>query len=186
MFKERMKPSPISLDLDAEKVTLREAFANQGWECPEIMQALSRCEELYFDAVSQIYLPQWSRGRVAFVGDAAFCPSRLAGQGSAFAMTGAYLLASELMKAAGNHLVAFQSYDRLLRPFIEQKQRAAERFGGWFAPNTNLDIFVRNQVTRLNGNTTDRTVASWSHVCRPFCVACLRQRFPKNGKWIAR
>jgi len=37
----------------------------------------------------------------------------------------------------------------MFRPFIEQKQRAAERFGGWFAPSTDLDIFVRNQVTRL-------------------------------------
>jgi 2-polyprenyl-6-methoxyphenol hydroxylase-like FAD-dependent oxidoreductase len=149
IFKERVKPRLRHLDLDAEKAMLREAFENQGWECPEILTALSPCEELYFDAVSQIRLPEWSRGRVALVGDAAFCPSLLAGQGSAFAMTGAYLLATELKKAAGNHHIAFRSYERMFKPFIKQKQRAAERFGGWFASKTDVYIFVRNQVTRL-------------------------------------
>lgn len=36
---------------------------------------------LYFDRASQILMPSWSRGRVGLIGDAAACPSLLAGQG---------------------------------------------------------------------------------------------------------
>ena len=63
---------------------------------------------------------------MALVGDACSCPSLLAGQGSALAMLGAYILAGELKRAAGDHQVAFSEYERTLRRFIEKKQRAAE------------------------------------------------------------
>ena len=51
-----------------------------------------------------------------------------AGQGSALAMTAAYALAGELAKAPGQHEQAFRAYETLLRPYIEVKQRGAERF----------------------------------------------------------
>ena len=35
------------------------------------------------------------------------------------------------------------------RPFIDHKQRAARRLGGWFAPRTRTGLFIRNQITRL-------------------------------------
>ena len=38
-------------------------------------QRLDAAQELYFDPVAQIKMPAWSRGRVALVGDAAFCVS---------------------------------------------------------------------------------------------------------------
>jgi 2-polyprenyl-6-methoxyphenol hydroxylase-like FAD-dependent oxidoreductase len=46
---------------------------------------------------------RWSCGRVALVGDSAFAPSLLAGQGSALAMTAAYVLAGELAIAEGQY-----------------------------------------------------------------------------------
>ena len=82
----------------------------------------------------------WSYGRVALVGDARFCPSLLAGQGSAVAMLGAYILAGELKRAAGDQQVAFSKYERTLRRFIEKKQRAAESFSRSFAPRTTRNL----------------------------------------------
>ena len=67
-------------------------------------------------------------GRVALVGDAAFCVSLAAGQGSALAMTAAYVLAGELAKADGRHDEAFGAYETLLRAYIVIKQKGAERF----------------------------------------------------------
>jgi 2-polyprenyl-6-methoxyphenol hydroxylase-like FAD-dependent oxidoreductase len=131
-----------------QKAILRREFADGGWECSQILDALDDCDDLYFDRVSQIHLPRWSEGRVALVGDAAFCPSLLAGQGSALAMTAAYVLAGELAAAGGDHTKAFPRYEDRLRTFIERKQRAAQRFGSSFAPKTALGIFVRNQITR--------------------------------------
>jgi 2-polyprenyl-6-methoxyphenol hydroxylase-like FAD-dependent oxidoreductase len=128
---------------------LRRRFGNSGWECPQILRALDSSEDLYFDRVSQIRMPAWTRGRVALVGDAASCVSLLGGQGAALAMTAAYVLAAELKVAAGDHRKAFDRYQSRLAPFIARKQKAAERFGGFFAPRSKLQLFMYNQVTRL-------------------------------------
>ena len=93
-------------------------------------------------------MPSWSRGRVALVGDAAFSVSLMAGQGSALAMTAAFVLAGELAKAGGRHDEAFNRYETILRAFIESKQKAAERFSSAFAPRTRFGVFPRNQVIR--------------------------------------
>lgn len=91
----------------------------------------------------------WTRGRVALVGDAAFCVSFLAGQGSALAMVGAYVLAGEHHRAKGNCTEAFERYQALLRPFVSLKQKAALRFAGFFAPKSTFALFLRNQILRL-------------------------------------
>jgi len=104
--------------------------------------------DLYFDRVSQIKMDCWSRGRVALLGDAAFCVSLMAGQGSALAMIAAYVLAGELAKAKGNHDQAFGKYQDVLRTFISSKQRGAEHFANAFAPTTRWGLFFRNLVIR--------------------------------------
>ena len=136
-------------DLHAQKSLLRERFGRDGWECPEILAALEPSSDLYFDPVSQIRMDRWSNGRVALLGDACFCPSLLAGQGSALAMTGAYILAGELAQSQGDHKAAFANYEKFFHPFIARKQRAEERFAGAFAPKSQTGVFIRNQVTRL-------------------------------------
>jgi 2-polyprenyl-6-methoxyphenol hydroxylase-like FAD-dependent oxidoreductase len=88
---------------------------------------------------------------VTLIGDAAFCPSLLAGQGSALAMAAAYVLAGELARAAGGIEPALGRYHELLGRFISDKQTAAERFAGSFAPRSRLGLFVRNQTTKLLG-----------------------------------
>jgi 2-polyprenyl-6-methoxyphenol hydroxylase-like FAD-dependent oxidoreductase len=88
----------------------------------------------------------WSQGRVALVGDTAFCVSLLAGQGSALAMTAAYILTGELATSPDRPQTAFRRYEARLRPFIHAKQRAAERFAGAFVPRTGYGVFFRNQV----------------------------------------
>ncbi len=135
-------------DLRAQKAVLHRVFDDAGWECQQILRALDRTEELYFDTVSQIRMPSWSRGRVALVGDAAFAPSLLAGQGSALAMTAAYVLAGELAAADGQYQRAFGRYEITLRRFIDGKQKAAERFAGSFAPKTQLGLVLRNQLSK--------------------------------------
>lgn len=149
VFAAREKLSIPHTNAQAQKQVLRDEFAGVGWECPEMLRRLDPTTELYFDAVSQIRMEKWSRNRSTLVGDACACPSLLAGQGSALAMAGAYILAGELKLAEGNHHIAFANYERSLHPLIESKQRAAEKFARSFAPHTWAGIFFRNQVTRL-------------------------------------
>ncbi len=143
---------PIRLDprdLSGQKALLHGEFGGAGWECPDILAARDDCDDIYFDCVSQIRMGAWWRGRVALIGDAAFCPSLLAGQGSALAMIAAYVLAGELGRAAAWPETAFARYEELLRPFIAAKQKAAEQFARSFAPKTRFGLFLRNQVTKL-------------------------------------
>ena len=139
--------------METQKEALRDRFAASGWECPQILQALDNCNDLYFDRVSQIQMDAqpglWTKGRVTLVGDAASCVSLLAGQGSALAMVAAYILAGELHYANGNYAAAFQRYQALFGPFVRHKQKAALRFAGTFAPKSTFALFLRNQIFKL-------------------------------------
>jgi 2-polyprenyl-6-methoxyphenol hydroxylase-like FAD-dependent oxidoreductase len=146
IFADGGEPEPHGLA--AQRAILRKIFVGDGWELPRILAALDTCDDLYFDRVSQIRMDAWSRGRVALVGDAAFCVSLLAGQGSALAMTAAYVLAGELATSQDRPEEAFRRYEDLLRPFIHAKQQAAERFATAFVPRTRLGVFLRNQVIK--------------------------------------
>ncbi|MGE0872641.1 MAG: FAD-binding domain [Kofleriaceae bacterium] len=132
-----------------QRALLRTQFAGSGWEVSNILDILDRTDDLYMDRVSQIRMNRWTRGRVALVGDAAYCVSLLAGQGSALAMVGAYILAGELARANGNHELAFARYQDRLRSFIPIKQRGALRFASFFAPRSRLGIFTGNQIMKL-------------------------------------
>lgn len=138
-------------DTQAQKDILHAEFGHAGWECPQILAALNTCDELYFDRVSQIRMDTWTRGRVTLVGDSAFCPSLLAGQGSALAMIAAYVLAGEISKSEGSLPAALERYERLLHPFMTAKQTTAAAFAGSFAPKTRWGVFLRNQITRTFG-----------------------------------
>jgi 2-polyprenyl-6-methoxyphenol hydroxylase-like FAD-dependent oxidoreductase len=136
--------------IEEQKAVLRAIFSRDSWiEWPEIEQHLMAARDLYFDAVSQIEMPVWSSGRVALVGDAAHGPSLLAGEGSAFAMAGAYILAGELERAKGNYAHAFAEYERKFRPFIVRKQKMARAFAASFTPKTSLGLVVRDIVLHL-------------------------------------
>jgi 2-polyprenyl-6-methoxyphenol hydroxylase-like FAD-dependent oxidoreductase len=135
----------------AQRDVLARAFKHIGWECDDILKALWRADDLYVDEVAQVRMPAWSSGRVALLGDAAWCPSLLAGEGASFAVAGALVLAGELLNAGGDHRPALEAFERRLRRYIEGKQRAALRMGSWFAPRTRLGIFIRDQLTRLAG-----------------------------------
>ncbi len=134
--------------LEAQKALLRDLYGRGGWECRKVLGELDATDELYFDSVSQIKMQNWSRGRVALVGDAAFCVSLLAGQGSALAMIAAYMLAGELSASQGRYQQAFASYEARLRSYIDAKQRGAERFAGAFAPRTRAGLIFRNLVIK--------------------------------------
>ncbi len=148
--------SPISArDISEQKALVRDHFKNSGWECPAILEAMETCQEFYFDRVSQIrmgaYPPLWTRGRVILLGDAAFCVSLLAGEGSSLAMAAAYILAGELQRADGDYALAFKRYQDVFGPFLLGKQKAALRMAGTFAPKTRLALGMRNQLFQMLG-----------------------------------
>jgi 2-polyprenyl-6-methoxyphenol hydroxylase-like FAD-dependent oxidoreductase len=150
LFTVRHDGSVPTNDVSEQQALLRTRLASAGWETPAILAAMPQARTFYFDRVSQIRMPSWARGRVALVGDAAACPSLLAGQGSALAMVEAYVLASELTRS-NDHVVAFARYQDRLASFLRSKQNAAEGLGLAFAPRNRLQLLVRNTVMKLMG-----------------------------------
>jgi 2-polyprenyl-6-methoxyphenol hydroxylase-like FAD-dependent oxidoreductase len=142
-------------DIGTQKRLLQHRFEDSGWECPQILRALDSAQDLYFDRVSQIRMNSekgrnsWTRGRVSLVGDAAWCVSLLAGQGSSIAMVGAYILAGELHRADGNFERAFARYQDQLESFVLEKQRSALKFAGTFAPKSAVSMLLRNAIMNL-------------------------------------
>ena len=148
------REAPLAIephDVEAQRRLLREEFSGTGWECDDILAAMDGASDLYFDAVAQTRMREWWRGRTALVGDAAYCPSLLSGQGCALGMAGAYVLAEALARQPHDHGSAFAEYQRQFKPFLDRKQDAAARFAGWFAPRTPFRLWLRNLATRALG-----------------------------------
>ena len=148
IFAMAEKPPLDRRDSAAQKQLLRHVFGDGAWECPKILAALEESEAPYLDAVSQIHLDRWHRGRAALIGDAAFCPSLLAGAGSSLAMASAYVLAGELKRADGDHRIAYPAYQDRLKAFIDRKQHLATGFARQLAPKTQFGLLARNTLSR--------------------------------------
>jgi 2-polyprenyl-6-methoxyphenol hydroxylase-like FAD-dependent oxidoreductase len=147
VFTADFDATSVLSDIKAQRTLLRSRYGEGDSECARAVDRLG-AQRLYFDRVSQIRMQSWSQGRIALIGDAAFCPSLAAGQGAALAMTAAYVLAGELTRSGGAHVEAFERYESLLRPFITAKQSSAERLAAAFAPRTRWGLFLRNQTIR--------------------------------------
>jgi 2-polyprenyl-6-methoxyphenol hydroxylase-like FAD-dependent oxidoreductase len=78
------------------------------------------------------------------VGDAAYAPSFLTGQGTSLALVGAYVLAGELASHA-DHAAAFAAYDRKLRPFVELTQANVGEGRAMLIPVTQEQLEERNR-----------------------------------------
>ena len=114
-----------SVDLNhrvQQETLLKTAYKGVGWEVPKLLQMMPEAADFYFDTAAQISMDRWSKGRVALLGDAAYCPSPLSGQGTSLALIGAYVLAGELAAASGDYLAAWGRYEEVLRPFVKINQ----------------------------------------------------------------
>ena len=147
-WRER-EPTPVPADDAGRRAVLRREFAGMGWEIPAILTAMENAGEIYFDRVSQIAMPRWTKGRVALVGDATACVSLLAGEGCGLAMAEAYVLAGEIARAGHGHAAAFAGYEARMKPFLAAKQASARKFASSFVPGTDFGVTFRNWMMRL-------------------------------------
>jgi 2-polyprenyl-6-methoxyphenol hydroxylase-like FAD-dependent oxidoreductase len=149
-FLYRTRQVPRSHQPAAVRAALQRVYGDLGWIMPTLLRRSAETDELYYDEVSQIVLPEWSRGRIVLVGDACWCMSLLAGAGASLAMAGPALLA-ETLPAEGNEVgPALARYEARLRPEIESRQAAGRRMADWFVPATPLRLAVRDTLTRLS------------------------------------
>lgn len=132
---------------DAQRDLVAAAFADAGWEVPSIVNAMRDADDLFFDMAAQIRIPSWSSGRVALVGDAAYAPSFLTGQGSSLALAGAYMLANALATKR-NHAAAFAAYEHNTREFVAMNHALVDHGGAALFPTTARALEQRNTMLR--------------------------------------
>ncbi|MFF3755386.1 FAD-dependent monooxygenase [Streptomyces sp. NPDC002018] len=132
---------------EAQRDLVASKFTDERWEIPRLVAAMRDADDLFFDVVSQIHMPVWSRGRVALVGDAAYATSFMSGQGSSVSLVGAYVLAGELA-TRGDHTAAFQAYEKTARDFVEMNQALATAGATVVAPRTQEQLDARNEALR--------------------------------------
>ncbi|MGW5861153.1 FAD-dependent monooxygenase [Streptomyces sp. NPDC055239] len=130
----------------AQRDLVAAVFADAGWEVPGMLAAMREADDLFFDVVSQIRMPRWSSGRVALVGDAAYAPSFLTGQGSSLALVGAYMLAGSL--ADRDHAAGFAAYEHNTREFVTVNQEQVGKGDAALFPTTARALEQRNDMLR--------------------------------------
>ncbi|WP_025111580.1 FAD-dependent monooxygenase [Pseudomonas sp. H1h] len=136
------------LPKDQQVSLLKHMFADAGWETPRVLAALEDATDLYLDAVGQVKMPRWSKGRIALVGDAAYCASPISGMGTSLGLCGAYVLAGELGRHA-DHTQAFAAYEKRLRPYVTQAQSVPGFAPRLASPHSRLGIALGHAVLRM-------------------------------------
>ncbi|MGW0250920.1 FAD-dependent monooxygenase [Nocardia goodfellowii] len=136
-------------DVEAQQRLIRERLARGGWETGAVLAAMEQAEDFYFDELSRIDMASYHKGRVALLGDAAFCGSPLAGQGTAMAITGAYLLAGEIAAHPGDPERALARYEELMRPFVAKSRDLPPGGLKAMTPMTRFGIRAGHALTKL-------------------------------------
>jgi 2-polyprenyl-6-methoxyphenol hydroxylase-like FAD-dependent oxidoreductase len=131
-----------SRDTAAQRALVARHFSGIGWEVPRLLRAMDAAPDFFLDSMGQVHLDRWSRGRVALVGDAGYCPTPLTGLGTSLALVGAYVLAGELA-AVDDHRVAFEKYDQIMRPYVTEAQKLPPGGASGYAPSSALAIRMR-------------------------------------------
>jgi 2-polyprenyl-6-methoxyphenol hydroxylase-like FAD-dependent oxidoreductase len=146
-------------DLAAQKAYLRTRFADAGWQAERVLAGLDVTDDFYLDVLRQVRMKRWSSGRVVLTGDAAWCATPLAGIGTTLAVTGAYVLASELAHAdavAG----AFTAYEAVMRPFVEKAQAVPKLAPKLMNPRTALGIRLLHAALNVASKPAVRSLGA--------------------------
>lgn len=119
---------PIDYDhraVERQKEQLRDAFVGVSAEVDRWLAELQRTPTFYFDAITQLEMSTWSRGRVTLVGDAGYCPGPAVGGSTSLAVYGAYVLAGEIARAGNDPAAAFAAYERIMMPSVLGSRKLA-------------------------------------------------------------
>jgi 2-polyprenyl-6-methoxyphenol hydroxylase-like FAD-dependent oxidoreductase len=135
---------------DEQKEMIRKSFQGGKWRLEELLDEVEQSDNFYFDKLCQVHMTSWTKGRVALVGDAGYCPSPAAGMGGSVAILGAAALGEAFEQHPDDFCAAFHQYNEGFRPVIEAIQTQAIEFGlALFMPDTEEAIQKRNEQLGL-------------------------------------
>ncbi|KAJ5153197.1 uncharacterized protein N7482_009675 [Penicillium canariense] len=138
--------------VEAQKALLDEYFKDAGWECDRIIREMKATDDFYYDAVSQVKMDSWTKGRVVLLGDAGYCASPISGLGTTLAFSAAYKLAGYLQPyikgESADPSAALAQYNKEMRPIIEDGQELAPGQPYIINPETAWGVWVMRVLIR--------------------------------------
>lgn len=133
-------------DIPRQKELLRAAYAGMSGDVARWLADMDGT--FYFDSVTQLRLDTWSRGRVALVGDAGYCPGPAVGGSTTLAVVGAYVLAGELAEARGDHTRAFRAYEAGMAEYVRGSRAFAINAAKRLVPSSPRELWTTWQGMR--------------------------------------
>ncbi|KAK8866196.1 hypothetical protein IAR55_001347 [Kwoniella newhampshirensis] len=138
---------PTSLGLEklpkAEQIEkLKPYLRGSGKYEATFIKGLENSNDLYLDYAGQIHAKRWhsTGGRVALVGDAAYCATPFSGMGTPLSLVGAYILAGEMARHAGDPKKGLEDYQRIMTPYVKSIQTLGPGIPRIVHPQTWLGI----------------------------------------------
>lgn len=108
------------LSADRQKTIWDAEFRGSGWQTDRLLDEMKDASDFYALEIAQVKPSAFYQGRVAFVGDAGYCPSPITGMGTTAGLVGAYVLAGELARHGRDVGTALQNYNAVMRPFVDE------------------------------------------------------------------
>jgi 2-polyprenyl-6-methoxyphenol hydroxylase-like FAD-dependent oxidoreductase len=143
-------PLPVHhRDSAGQKEIVRRTFGDVGWEVPRLLAELERAPAFYFDSISQLCMPSWSRGRFSLVGDAGYCPGPAIGGSTSLAVVGAYVLAGELAAAGGDYARGFRACEARLQDYVLASRNFALHTARQLLPQSHRAIWLQTRALQL-------------------------------------
>jgi len=150
---------PARRDRDAQRRHLRNRFVGLPWQANRILEHLDDSDDVYYESIGQVRTPRWASGRVALLGDAAWCASPVSGMGTSLSIVGAYVLAGELA-AHVHHRDAFRGYERIMRPYVEQAQSLPPGTPQLANPTSKAGVAAFRTALRVAGSKPAKLVGA--------------------------
>ncbi|OBK74981.1 FAD-dependent monooxygenase [Mycobacterium sp. 1274761.0] len=135
-------------DVASQQIQLRSALSGMSTEADRWLEEVDRTPTFYFDAITQLEMTSWSRGRVTLVGDAGYCPGPAVGGSTSLAVYGAYVLAGEIASAGGDHVAAFANYERIMLPTVSGSRSLARVNAKTIVPASRMGVWALFGVAR--------------------------------------
>jgi 2-polyprenyl-6-methoxyphenol hydroxylase-like FAD-dependent oxidoreductase len=149
MFRSSAQIDPR--DQDGITHLMARIYDGMAWRAPELLDNYLAAGDRYFDAISRVRVPTWTRRRVVLLGDAASCVS-LFGEGSSSAIAGAAALARALAESPRDVARALLRYQVSHQALARRGQRGATIAAHLLIPATRTGIILRNQALCRTGH----------------------------------
>lgn len=131
---------------------LEERFADAGWQSRRVLDGFASSDDVYVDRLTQVRMPVWRRGRVAVVGDAAWCVTPMGGGGASLALTSGYVLAASVTGHSSDRADldrALAAFDDWMRPLVDDVQGIPRGIVRFAYPRSRLGLALRHVADKV-------------------------------------